>query len=534
VAQWGVQAAEALEHAHQLGVVHRDVKPGNLLVDAHGHLWVTDFGLAQVRGSTALTMTGDLVGTLRYMSPEQALARRGLVDHRSDIYSLGATLYELLTLEPAFDGKDREEVLRQIAFDDPPPPRRINRTIPADLETVVLKALAKGVEERYATAQELADDLRCFLEHRPVRARRPTPLERAAKWARRHRPLVASAVLLLLLAVVGLTASTILIAREKARTQAAYDAEREQRKRADEGFDQARDAIDFFTQVVEEELRDRPGLQELRRNLLEAALAHYRSFIEKRRDDPSAKDELARSQYRVAKLLHEIGAKADAQEALEQARLLQEQLFRTSRPFGFGRGRPGPFGPPGFPGGGVRSLLALKSVQEELKLSESQVEEVMKLSGKSWGLFRMSPEERRAGLEELAAGEKAQVEGMRPEQVRRLKQIVLQQRGPHALGDANVADALRLTAAQRDQIRAIQEEARRTLWASAPHGGRSPDRRPRSDLPQEVHARLLNVLTEKQNARWNEMTGEPFKGELWPRFEGPSGPGRDFPRPGRP
>src|SRR5262249_11345143 len=132
VAQLGVQAALALEHAHGLGVVHRDVKPGNLLVDGRGHLWVTDFGLAQVLSDTKLTLTGDLLGTLRYMSPEQALARRGLVDHRTDIYALGATLYELLTLEPAVPGTDRLEVLRQIAQEEPRPPRRLNQAVPAE------------------------------------------------------------------------------------------------------------------------------------------------------------------------------------------------------------------------------------------------------------------------------------------------------------------------------------------------------------------------------------------------------------------
>jgi serine/threonine protein kinase len=107
VAQLGIQAAEALDHAHQFGIIHRDVKPANLMVDAAGRLWVTDFGLAQVQSDTRLTMTGDLVGTLRYMSPEQALAKRVVVDHRTDIYSLGTTLYELLGLQPAFTGEDR-------------------------------------------------------------------------------------------------------------------------------------------------------------------------------------------------------------------------------------------------------------------------------------------------------------------------------------------------------------------------------------------------------------------------------------------
>src|SRR4029453_6520441 len=158
VARLGVQAAEAPDHAHQLGIVHRDVKPANLLVDAGGHLWVTDFGLAQMQKDAGLTMTGDLVGTLRYMSPEQALAQRVVIDHRTDLYSLGATLYELLTLQPTFDGKDRQELLRQIAFEEPRPPRRLNKAVPAELETIVLKALEKNPADRYATAQELADD----------------------------------------------------------------------------------------------------------------------------------------------------------------------------------------------------------------------------------------------------------------------------------------------------------------------------------------------------------------------------------------
>ena len=109
--------------AHSVGIVHRDIKPANLLLDVRGNLWITDFGLAHVHGDTQLTMTGDVVGTLRYMSPEQALAQRGMLDQRTDIYSLGVTLYELLTLEPAFDGRDRQESLRQIAFEEPKPPR---------------------------------------------------------------------------------------------------------------------------------------------------------------------------------------------------------------------------------------------------------------------------------------------------------------------------------------------------------------------------------------------------------------------------
>jgi serine/threonine protein kinase len=188
-ADFGVQAA-ALEYAHQVGIVHRDVKPANLIVDPTGRLWVTDFGLARTRTEPGPTMTGDLLGTLPYMSPEQALARHGLVDHRTDVYALGVTLYELLTLRPGVEGKDREEVLRRIAFEEPRPPRSWDRAVPADLETVVLKAAAKEPAGRYATAQELADDLRRFLEDGPIRARRSSLRQRLRRWCGRHKPLV--------------------------------------------------------------------------------------------------------------------------------------------------------------------------------------------------------------------------------------------------------------------------------------------------------------------------------------------------------
>ncbi|WP_165226297.1 serine/threonine-protein kinase [Aquisphaera insulae] len=214
VARLGIQAARALEHAHALGVVHRDIKPGNLMVDSAGSLWVTDFGLARFRGDASLTRSGDLVGTLRYMSPEQAMARHGVVDQRTDVYALGLTLYELLTLRPAFEGQAHHDLIRQIATEDPTPPRKVDPSIPRDLETIVIKAACKEPAGRYATAQELADDLERFVDDRPIVARRPNLLERGARWTRRHRQVVVTAATVLALATVIGVAAVALQARK--------------------------------------------------------------------------------------------------------------------------------------------------------------------------------------------------------------------------------------------------------------------------------------------------------------------------------
>jgi serine/threonine protein kinase/Flp pilus assembly protein TadD len=215
IAAWAIQAAEALEHAHSLGVVHRDIKPANLLIDGHGALWVTDYGLARTAADAGLTMTGDVLGTLRYMSPEQALAKHGLVDHRTDIYSLGVTLYELLTGTPAVGGKDREEILNAITLQERRPPRALEAAIPPDLETIVLKAMEKTPTDRYATAQELADDLRRWLDDRPIQARRPSLVQRVRKWGRRHRVAVVATAACLLVTLVSAAGSAGWVARDR-------------------------------------------------------------------------------------------------------------------------------------------------------------------------------------------------------------------------------------------------------------------------------------------------------------------------------
>jgi eukaryotic-like serine/threonine-protein kinase len=202
VAELGVQGAEALQHAHEQGVIHRDIKPGNLMLDAQAQLYVTDFGLARIETDTRVTMTGDLLGTLRYMSPEQTLGKGVVVDHRSDIYSLGVTLYELLALRPAFDGSNRQELLNQIALDDPPQLRKVNRFVPRELETIIHKAIAKRPDDRYLTAQDFAEDLKCFLLDRPIKAKPASRFDQARKWARRHKEMVAAVGATLMVAAV--------------------------------------------------------------------------------------------------------------------------------------------------------------------------------------------------------------------------------------------------------------------------------------------------------------------------------------------
>jgi eukaryotic-like serine/threonine-protein kinase len=227
VAELGIQAAQALDHAHETGVVHRDIKPANLMIDSHGKLWITDFGLAQCQQQAGLTMTGDLIGTLRYMSPEQALAQRAGIDHRTDIYSLGATLYERLALRPVFAGENRQELLRQIAFEEPKRLRSINKAIPAELETIVLKALEKNPADRYGTARELAEDLERFAKEEPIRARPPTWRQRGMKWIRRHPGIAGTSLvgagLLLLVVLAGLWMNNRMIRQEQEQTRQERD-----------------------------------------------------------------------------------------------------------------------------------------------------------------------------------------------------------------------------------------------------------------------------------------------------------------------
>jgi serine/threonine protein kinase/WD40 repeat protein len=219
VAEAGRQAAQALAHAHRRGVIHRDIKPSNLLVDARGTIWVTDFGLARRLENPGLTRTDGLLGTPRYMSPEQATG--SAIDGRTDVFSLGATLYELLTLRPPFEGRTAAELIQQIRDRDVAPPRRHDPKVPRDLETIVLKALAKRPADRFLDATELSDDLTRFLKFEPVRARRIGPLGRTWRMARRH-PAVAAVTTVAAAVILGIaTFAYVRVVQERDRARNA-------------------------------------------------------------------------------------------------------------------------------------------------------------------------------------------------------------------------------------------------------------------------------------------------------------------------
>jgi eukaryotic-like serine/threonine-protein kinase len=205
IARVGFQVADALEYAHRRNVLHRDIKPSNLLLDALGNIWVTDFGLAKLEEGEDLSQSRELVGTLRYMAPERL---RGNSDRRGDIYSLGATLYELLVLRPPFEESDQIRLMEQVRNDAPVPPRQFDRHIPRDLETIVLKTLAKDPKDRFGSAGELADELRRFVEGRTIRSRPVSVVERFWRWCKRDPWLaganVAAALLTTVLAVLAI------------------------------------------------------------------------------------------------------------------------------------------------------------------------------------------------------------------------------------------------------------------------------------------------------------------------------------------
>ena len=321
IAEFGEAIAGALEHAHQNGIVHRDIKPSNLMLEEDGHAWVTDFGLAQVETGTALTMTGDLLGTIRYMSPEQALGRRVVLDHRTDIYSLGVTLYELLALQPLFDGEDRKELLKQIALAEPVALRKLNPSIPRELETVIHKAIRKDPDERYQSAIEIADDLRRYLEDKPILAKPPGVAKRVSKWSKRHAGLLTVAVGVLATICIILTVAMFSIS--SARQESAR-----QRRIVEQDFRASQMVLNEVIEYLQNnDTNNQTVSASARQELLKSCLEYYRAFLGRERAKDQMLPDLALAHYHLGVIESKIGSDLSAREAYEQSSVLYLNLL---------------------------------------------------------------------------------------------------------------------------------------------------------------------------------------------------------------
>ncbi len=312
IAQLGASAAGALHAAHSAGIIHRDVKPSNLMLGNDGQLWVTDFGLARVQAEVGLTKTGDLVGTLRYMSPEQARGTGDLIDSRTDVYGLGTTLYELVTLTNAHAGDDVVSLLHEIQTVEPVSPRVHDPDLPRDLETIILRAIRPRPADRYPTASALAKDLQRFVEGKHICAHTISFSERAITWARQHKTLAWSLLAIWLLLMVASFTTTFFVTREQGKTIVAW-------KRAEQHYRQARHAVDTLGSSVAQRLSTIPAAASIRQDVLAETMSYYEQFIESSANDPSLASDVAKTRLETARLTSLIGAYSDADAAYRKA-----------------------------------------------------------------------------------------------------------------------------------------------------------------------------------------------------------------------
>ncbi|MEQ8838607.1 MAG: hypothetical protein RID07_17515, partial [Lacipirellulaceae bacterium] len=366
---------QAIDYSHHRGVVHRDIKPENIMLGDYGETLVVDWGLARPTDDTPTvtdaaettvtrsgrltsrsnhpqstrkgspsppsnpshTRDGQVVGTPAYMSPEQAVGRLDLLGPAADIYSLGATLYHLLTGSSPIDGST-SDILARVQRGHFPPPRERNPLVPKPLEAICLKAMHRQPEARYGSAAELALDLEHYLADERVEAFDEPLWMRTWRWVRNHRTAVLSTMAAATVALVALTAGVILLGAANQRERAAKDqatanyAESvKQRDRAEENFRLAQEAVrEYYVQVSEETLLNQPGMQPLRNALLERSLAYFQRFLEQRKDDPSVRSELALAAYYVGQITETVDSPKAALPFYHQSLSHYETLFEES------------------------------------------------------------------------------------------------------------------------------------------------------------------------------------------------------------
>ncbi len=291
--------AEALHEVHQYGIVHRDIKPSNLLLDNSGKLWVADFGLARFQAESALTRTGEMIGTMRYMSPEQAQGRGELVDHRSDIYSLGATLYELLTGQPAVPGEEGPGLLRTLTTQSPIHLRKLRPDLPADFQLVLEKAMARHREDRYATAAEFAADLRRAARSEPIATKLVSPMVLTARWITNHPRAVS--ILIACAAMFGLFIATGFYMHNRLLANAL-----------DNAYHEVEQLQALETEKTIDSLAMIPGAEGVRQSLIKRHVQHYRDFVSQPLVDKKMLPARAGAYYRLGIFSEELGEVSEA------------------------------------------------------------------------------------------------------------------------------------------------------------------------------------------------------------------------------